>query len=86
MEELGEFESDLVSMINNIQFRPARNNFLAKLKSDIKEINNTDELLVNVVKSTNIYRFSKYQYKKHLCDDVIKSITSIMKQKLSMKN
>ena len=95
IEELSEFESDLVSMVENIQFRPVRNNFLAKLKNNIKEINNTDELLVNADKSTNIYKFSKDQYKKHLCDNVtktyknlieIKSITSIMKQKLSVKN
>ena len=56
-------------MINNIQFRPVRNNFQAKLKNDIKEINNMNELLVNADKSTNIYQFSKDQYKKYLCDN-----------------
>ena len=64
-----ELKSDLVLMINNIQFRPVRNNFLAKLKNDIKEINNTNELLVNADKSTNIDKFSKDQYKKYLCDN-----------------
>ena len=64
LEELGEFESDLVSMVKNIEFRPVRNNFLDKLKNNIKEINNTDELLINADKSTNIYKFSKDQYKK----------------------
>ena len=59
IEELSEFESDLVSMIKNIQFRPVRNNFLTQLKSDKKEINNTNELLVNADKSTNIYKFSR---------------------------
>ena len=42
IEELGEFESDLVSMVKNIEFRPVRNNFPDKLKNNIKEINNTD--------------------------------------------
>ena len=64
--ELGEFESDLVSVIKNIQFRPVGNNFLAKLKNGIEENNNKDELLVNADKSTNIYKISKYQSKKHL--------------------
>ena len=77
IEELSEFESDLVLMIENIQFRAVRNNFLAKLKNDIKEINNTDELLVNADKSTNIYKFSKDQYKKHLCDNVTKTYKKI---------
>ena len=54
IDELSKFESDLISMTKNIQFRPVRNNLLAKLKNDIKEINNMDELLVNADKSTNI--------------------------------
>ena len=92
IEELTELESDLVSMINNIQSRLVRNNFLAKLKNYIQKIKNTNELLVNADKSTNIYKFSKDQYKKYLCDNgtntyknltEIRSITLIMKQKLS---
>ena len=54
IEELSEFESDLVSMIKNTQFRPVRNNFLNKLKNDRKENNNMNELLVNADKSANI--------------------------------
>ena len=54
MEELSELGSDLVSVIKIIQFRAVRNNFLSKLKNSIREINNTDELLVNADKSRNI--------------------------------
>ena len=50
MEKLSEFESNLISMIKNIHFRPLRNSFLTKLKNDIKENNNTDELHVNADK------------------------------------
>ena len=32
-----------------------------------------DELLVNAYKLTNIYKFSKEKYRKHLCDSVIKT-------------
>ena len=46
-------------MIKYIKFRPLRNNFLAKLKNDIKEITNTVEVYVNADKSTNIYKFCK---------------------------
>ena len=73
-------------MLKNIQLRPARNNFLAKLKSDIKEINNTDELLVNADKSTNIYKFSKDQYKKHLCDNVTKTYKKSNRNKVNNTN
>ena len=57
IEELNEFKFDLISMIKNIQLRPVRNNFLAKLKSDIKEINNRDETFTSFLKIniTNIY-------------------------------
>ena len=50
-------ELNLISMIKNIQLRPVRNNFLAKLKSDIKEINNRDETFTSFLKInlTNIY-------------------------------
>ena len=95
IEELSEFESDLVSMIKNIQFRPARNNFLAKLKNDIKEINNTDELLVNADKSKTFTKVLKINTRiiyvitlQKLTQNLIetKSIISMMKQKLSVKN
>ena len=56
-----EFESDLISMIKNIQFRSVKSNLLAKLKNNIKKINNTDELLVNADQSATKYNFSKDQ-------------------------
>ena len=43
--------------MKNIQFRPVKNNFLAKLKNDVKDINNRNELLVHADKSTGIYKF-----------------------------
>ena len=59
VNELAEFESDLLKMVHNIEFRPARNNFLSKLKDDVKVINNTKEVLVNTDKSTNTYKVNK---------------------------
>ena len=44
VNELAEFESDLLTMVHNIEFRPVRNNFLSKLKDDVKVINNTQEV------------------------------------------
>ena len=59
IEELNEFESDLVLMVKNIQFRPVRNNFLAELKNSIKEINNTGELLLMLINQQTFLSFLK---------------------------
>ena len=73
-------------MIKNIQLKPVRNDFLAKLKSDIKEITNRDETFTSFLKINirNIYVIKLQKPTKNLIE--IKSITSIIKQKLSVKN
>ena len=38
VNELAEFESDLLTMVHNIEFRPVRNNFLSKLKDNLIKI------------------------------------------------
>ena len=58
---------------SNIQFRSIRNKFLSKLSKDIKSINKTRELLVNADKSTNIYKISKQDYRKHLRNNITKT-------------
>ena len=73
IDELGPFESDLQRMISNIEFRPIRNKFLAKLSKDIKNIKKTNELLINADKSTNIYKMSKEDYQKHLRNSITKT-------------
>ena len=55
-------------MVHNIEFRAVRNNFLSKLKDNVKVINNTKEVLVNVDRSTNTYKMNKNAYNKHLTD------------------
>ena len=54
---------------SNIQFRPIRNKFLSKLS--IKS-NKTKELLIYADKSTNIYKMSKEDYRKHLRNNITK--------------
>ena len=44
VDVLAGFESDLLMMVQNIKFRLGRNDFLSKLKEDVKVINNTKEL------------------------------------------
>ena len=73
VNELAEFESDLLTMVHNIEFRLVRNNFLSKLKDDVKVINNTKEVLVNADKSTNTYNMNKNACNKYLTETITKT-------------
>ena len=73
VNELAEFESDLLTMVHNIEFRLVRSNFLSKLKDDGKVINNTKEVLVNADKSTNTYQMNKNAYNKYLTKNITKA-------------
>ena len=95
VNELAEFESDLLTMVHNIEFRPVRNNFLSKLKDDVKVINNTKEVLVNADKSTNTFKMNKNTYNEYLTENItrtykkltkIRSAEEIPKQKGLPKN
>ena len=48
VNELAEFESYLLIMVDNIEFRLVKNNLLSKLKDDVK-----------ILKSTNTYKMNK---------------------------
>ena len=60
-------------MVHNIEFRLVKNNFLSKLKDDVKVINNTKEVLVNVDKSTNTYKRNQNAYNKYLTENITKT-------------
>ena len=44
-----------MTMLNNIEFRNIKCTFQTKLMSDIKKINDSNELLIPADKSRNIY-------------------------------
>ena len=86
VDELAGFESDLLMMVHSIEFRPVRNNFLSKLKEDVKVINNTKELLVNADKSTNIYKMNEDVYNKYLTENITKTYKKPNKNKVKRIN
>ena len=87
VNELAEFESDLLTMVHNTEFRPVRNNFLSKLKDDdMKVFNNTKEALVNADKSTNIYKMNKNAYKKYLTENITNTYKKPNKNKVNRIN
>ena len=73
VKKLAEFESDLLLMVHNIEFRLVRNNFLSKLKDDVKVVNNTKEVLVSADKSTSTYKMNKNVYNKYLTENITKT-------------
>ena len=70
-------------MVLKIEFRLVRNNFLSKLKDEGKVINNTKELLINVDKSTNIYKMNKDVDNKYLTENITKVHRKANKNKVN---
>ena len=66
-------------MAHNIEFRPVRNNFLSKLKGDVKLINNTKEVLNNADKSANTYKMNKNTYNKYLTENITRTYKKLTK-------
>ena len=86
VDELAEFECDLLMMVHNTEIKPVRNNFLSKLKDDIKVINNIKEVLVNAGKSTNIYKMNKNAYNKYITENITKTYKKTNKTKVNRIN
>ena len=86
VNELTELESDLLTMVHNIEFRSVRNNFLSKLKDDANVFNNTKEVLVNADKSTNTYKMNKNAYNKYLTENITKTYKKATKKKVNRIN
>ena len=66
VEELSNFENNLLLMIKNIEFRKINKSFQERLSNDIKQIKNNDKVLISANKSRNAYKLDQSQYKKLL--------------------
>ena len=72
-KRVSKFEPNLLTKVHNIESRPVRNNFLSKLKEDLKVNNNTKEGLVNADKSANNYKMNKNAYNNYLTENITKT-------------
>ena len=72
-EHLNAFENDLYDMVRCIQFRSSRNVFQKQLATDIKQIKETDFVLVSADKTTNMYIMSVQEYHKLLTENITKT-------------
>ena len=62
--DLKNFENDLLDLIQNITFKPTRNDFQTKLREDIQTINASKNAFVPADKTRNFYELSKSEYDK----------------------
>ena len=73
VDELNKFEEDLMLIINNINFRNVHNKFQEKVKHDITEIRNSNQVIVPADKTRNLYKIEKEDYNNFLSENVTKT-------------
>ena len=66
MQELENFENELLFMIKNIQFRKVNTSFQSQLNEDIKQIKGDSKILVPADKFCNIYQMDRETIEKLL--------------------
>ena len=73
IDELSNFEADMMKMIQNIEFKHTRNVFQSQLSADIKSIKNSKEIFVDADKTHNIYKVKETDYRKLLLKNITKT-------------
>ena len=73
VEEMAQFENDLLLLIKNLEFKKVRNEFQMRLRDDIKEIEASNKMFVSADKWRYIYKMEKDEYKKLLRDNITKT-------------
>ena len=73
IDELKEFEDDILKMIQSTKFKQANNPFLNKLKDDTECIKNETKLLIAADKTTNFYKLEPSTYNDLLEQNITKS-------------
>ena len=86
VDELTNFENDLMLMIKNIQFKNIKNDFQNKLKEDINEIKNSNKIFVSADKSRNIYKMEKEEYNKLIHENITKTYKKTNKNRINTIN
>ena len=71
-EELNAFEQDMYDMISNIKFRNINDSFQNKLSSEIKCIKETNKVIINADKTSNVYQMEQSEYLKLLKENITK--------------
>ena len=86
VDELNKFEEDLMLIINNINSRNVHNKFQEKLKHDITEIRNSNQVVVPADKTRNLYKIEKEDYNNFLSENVMKTYKKSNRNKVNKLN
>ena len=86
MDELIRFEEDVLNLMKNIKFKPARNQLNEKIKRDLHEIRGKQKILVKGDKSRRIFQVDKEDYVKAMKDEITKKYKKANPQKICEVN
>ena len=73
IEELKDFEDDMLKMIQSVKFKQVNNPFLNRLKENTDHIKNEPKLLIAADKTTNFYKLEPSTYNDLLEKNITKS-------------
>ena len=86
VQELENFENELMLMIKNIKFRKVNNSFQNQLNEDIKQIKRDSKIFVPADKSHNIYKMDREISEKLLHENITKTYKMTDKKKVRTIN
>ena len=71
-KDLENFENEFMDLVspNNIQYRKIDDPFQMELKNEVRNINNSDKVIVFADKSKNIYKIPVEDYQKQVTDSI----------------
>ena len=67
------FEKALYALVRSIEYTSPKNEFLHRLKSDVKKIKESENVFVLADKTTNLYEVDKATYKKVMLENITKT-------------
>ena len=87
IKEIAEFEKDLWDMVENIQFSNKKlSPFQRKMKKEIKNLNESDKLLIPADKTSNMYELKPETYNKLLKDNITRAYKKVDNEKVDEIN
>ena len=70
--ELKNFERDLFDLINKIEYKNVKNELQLKMKNDIRNIKDSNRVILAADKSPNLYKVTKDDYSKYITENITK--------------
>ena len=70
IDEMVDFENDMLALVDNIEFRNTNDKFQSKLRTDVQHINKSDQIIVEADKTRNVYKMDAADYTKLLNEDI----------------